>query len=64
MDLQERKKRAAIIAASHFLLMEDEAKTSVIEHPWGKMGLSRTIQDRDNLQFSRKLKGIKQLSKI
>jgi len=64
MDLKERKKRAAIIAASHFLLMENEAKSSVIEHPWGKMGLSRMMQDRDNLQYSRKIKGIKQQSKI
>lgn len=64
MELYEKKKRAAIIAATHFLQMESENTNTSNQHPWGKLGLSKIIQDRDNLLYTRKLKGIKQLSKI
>jgi hypothetical protein len=61
MDLLEKKKRAAAIAVAHFVQMEQESKFNGREHPWGRMGINRMVNDREVLFRKGKFVGPKNL---
>lgn len=52
MTLHEKKKRAAVIAATVYVQMEESAELIVPRYGWGKMGLVRRMNDRE-LLFSK-----------
>ncbi|MFD0836487.1 hypothetical protein ACFQ0I_11965 [Mariniflexile aquimaris] len=53
MTLLEKKRKAAVIAATIYLRMEEEEDKNKIvsQYGWGKMGLMRRMNDR-KLLFS------------
>jgi hypothetical protein len=52
MTLLEKKRKAAVIAATIYLRMEEEDKNKIVSpYGWGKMGLMRRMNDR-KLLFS------------
>lgn len=61
MELLEKKKKAAAIAVATYIKMEQENKFSDKEHPWGRMGINRMVQDREVLFRQGKLVGPKNL---
>ncbi|MFD0762633.1 hypothetical protein ACFQZW_11105 [Lutibacter aestuarii] len=58
MTLTEKKKRAAIIAVGYYMQTQN-TNTNLSNDKWGKMGISRTIHDREILQRKGKTIGIK-----
>jgi hypothetical protein len=51
MTLLEKKRKAAVIAATIYLKMEEDKDKIVSHYGWGKMGLMRRMNDR-KLLFS------------
>ena len=52
MTLIEKKKRAAVIAATIYVKMQENQEPIVARYGWGKMGLVRRMNDRE-LLFSK-----------
>ena len=52
MTLHEKKKKAAVIAATIYVNMQENKETIVARYGWGKMGLVRRMNDRE-LLFSK-----------
>lgn len=52
MTLHEKKKKAAVIAATIYVKMQETKETIVPRYGWGKMGLVRRMNDRE-LLFSK-----------
>ncbi|NEW79000.1 MAG: hypothetical protein GZ086_06145 [Gelidibacter sp.] len=52
MTLHEKKKKAAVIAATVYVQMEESKDKIVPRYGWGKMGLVRRMNDRE-LLFSK-----------
>ncbi|WP_372746816.1 hypothetical protein [Lutibacter sp.] len=52
MTLHEKKKRAAVIAATVYVQMEETVEKIAPRYGWGKMGLVRRMNDRE-LLFSK-----------
>ncbi len=46
MTLLEKKRKAAVIAATIYLKMEEDKEKIVSRYGWGKMGLIRRMNDR------------------
>ena len=59
MELLEKKKRAAAIAVSLFLQMEEENEKVVVENSWYKMGMNRRMNDREFLFRKGKTIGVR-----
>jgi len=49
MTLHEKKRKAAVIAATIYLKMEEDKNKIVSHYGWGKMGLVRRMNDRKTL---------------
>lgn len=52
MTLLEKKKKAAVIAATIYVKMQENQEPIVARYGWGKMGLVRRMNDRE-LLFSK-----------
>ena len=52
MTLLEKKKKAAVIAATVYVKMEENKDKIVPRYGWGRMGLVRQMNDRE-LLFSK-----------
>ena len=59
MELLEKKKRAAAIAVSLFLQMEEDNEKVVVENSWYKMGMNRRMNDREFLFIKGKTIGVR-----
>ena len=59
MDLLDKKKRAAAIAVSLFLQMEENNEKEVVENRWHKMGMNRRMNDREFLFRKGKTIGVR-----
>ncbi|MBP8793500.1 MAG: hypothetical protein KBH29_10005 [Lutibacter sp.] len=59
MELLEKKKRAAAIAVSLFLQMEEDNEKVVVENSWYKMGMNRRMNDREFLFRKGKTIGVR-----
>lgn len=59
MELLEKKKRAAAIAVSLFLQMEENNEKVVVENSWYKMGMNRRMNDREFLFRKGKTIGVR-----
>ena len=55
----EKKKRAAAIAVSLFLQMEEDNEKVVVENSWYKMGMNRRMNDREFLFRKGKTIGVR-----
>ena len=59
MTLFEKKKKAAVIAATIYVKMQENNEPIVARYGWGKMGLVRRMNDREFLFRKGKTIGVR-----